>query len=544
MMSMDQPARRRGTGAAMAVMVAALAMVATGAAPAGAQAPGATAADHQRALDLVRKSVKAMGGETVLRSVDAVEIEAVGNRNMLEQSERPEGPWFQDYYQLHEIRDLAGGQLRVTSADRGYSSPDWWLQSTSWTPTTFVVTGGASALEQDGKFVRYSSATVQDAEEDLALGPERLLLTALAAPDLTVAADSNLHGFTHHVVAWTWSGAPVRVFLNGYTALPTAIELRRPRPYDVFWNVWGDITTRTVWSTWSLEPGGLRYPRQWTVERNGLPDSSLTITSVVLNPRLKPAEFAVPAEVRDASIKGRHTIDEIPLGSPQQPATDLAPGVVHIPGSWNVTLIAQSDGVLVLEGPISSGYSVKVLAEAARRFPALPVKGVITTSDSWPHIGGLREYVAHGIPVYALDLDRPILQRLSAASHTARPDELARHPRAADLRLVAAATAVGDGANRVVLYPYRSQTGERQMIVYFPATQLLYTSDLFAPAGDAAWFTPEYLAEAVAAVEREHLAVRTVFGMHYGLTPWQDIRAALAKAVAAPAGTAAASKRL
>jgi hypothetical protein len=37
--------------------------------------------------------------------------------------------------------------------------------------------------------------------------------------------------------------------------------------------------------------------------------------------------------------------------------------------------------------------------------PGKRVKAVITTSTAYPHFGGLREYVARGIPVYAADVN-------------------------------------------------------------------------------------------------------------------------------------------
>jgi hypothetical protein len=48
----------------------------------------------------------------------------------------------------------------------------------------------------------------------------------------------------------------------------------------------------------------------------------------------------------------------------------------------------------MLEAPIGSGYSEKVIAEVEKRFPNTPIKAVITTSDAWPHLRGVREYVA------------------------------------------------------------------------------------------------------------------------------------------------------
>lgn len=506
--------------------------------------PIAAHADVNGARHEVRAAIIAMGGEQVLHSVHSLEFQAVGHRNMLEQSLRPEGPWWQDYFQISEVRDFTTRSERVSEQHRGYSMSEWWLQQKGWDGSpdypTYVVSDGVVATDENGKYAPFSNYYLQAAQEDFAFGPVPLLQTALAATDLHTLPDVQFHGFRHQVVAFTWQGYPVRVYLNGYTHLPEMVQWATPHPFDVFWGVWGDVTTRIVYGMWSLEPGGLRYPRQLSFERNGLLDSDITITSLTINPAIDPKLLNIPADVEQLARSHKHTIDQIPLGIPGHPAVAIEPGVIHIPAAWNVNLIRQSDGIVVLEGPISSAYSVKVLAEAHKRFPDLPVKAVITTSDSWPHIGGLREFVARGIPIYALDLDKSILERLFKAPHTYIPDDLQKHPRAPKWRLFNQDTMLGSGPNRLELIPYRTETGERQTMVYFPEYKLLYTSDLFQPDQGTTWFTPEYLLEVRKAVAREHLAVDNIFGMHYDVTPWKTVTAALDKflSVSTPAAPA------
>ena len=378
----------------------------------------------------LRAAITAIGGERVLASVHALELHAIGHRNMLEQSLRPGGPWWQDYFQLDEVRDFATRSERVNQRHRGYSSSRWWLEQEGWESApnypTYVVSDGVVATESQGQYAPFGNYYLQGAEEDLAFDPVRLLQTAAAAPDLHSEPNVLFHGFVHTVVAFTWNTYPVRVYLNGYTHFPEMVQWTAPHPYDVFWGVWGDVTTRILYGMWALEPDGLRYPRQWSIERNGLSDSDITVTSLTINPAIDPKLLSIPADVQRTARVRKHTIDRIPLGIPGRPAVEIKPGVVHIPGAWNVNLIRQQDGIVVLEGPISSAYSAQVLAEAHRRFPKLPVKAVISTSDSWPHVGGLREYVARGIPIYALDLDKPILERLFKAPHRLVPNPVLR----------------------------------------------------------------------------------------------------------------------
>src|SRR5262249_11034513 len=208
-------------------------------------------------------------------------------------------------------------------------------------------------------------------------------------------------------------------------------------------------------------------------------------------------------------------------------AKELAPGVTQFSGSWNVAFVRQPDGVVVIEAPIGSSYSAAVLAEAEKRYPDARVKAVITTSDAWPHLGGVREYAARGIPIYACELNRPILERLLKADYSAHPDALAKAPRPAKFTWVTEKTVIGSGDTRVEIYPAHGENGERMLFAYLPSSRLLYSSDDIQHDRTGDFFMPEYLFEVREAVKRDGLAVDRIFGMHIGPTPWSEIEAAI-----------------
>lgn len=491
--------------------------------PSQAQSTPATA------QDLLREALRQMGGEDKLRALRAVRFQAMGYRNMLEESERPEGPYIAEYHRISESADL--------EHERWSRETDANIQIGPELKAKVIVSGGVATRLFDGREVPASADQLQQAEERLQLGPERILFTALAAADLHRETDTILQAVPHHVVAFTWKGAPFRVFLNTDTSLPTAVEWKRGYPYSFFWSVWGDVTTRVYYSLWWLCPGGIHYPLQWDTFRNNLPDTVLSISaaSLTLNPQLEDATFAISADASAGFAKrGNKTIDERPLGLSNQLPQELAKDVIFIPGAWNTTLVRQTDGIVVLEAPISSGYSAQVITEAGKRWPGVPIKAVITTSDAWPHIGGVREYVARGIPVYALDHNLAILQRLLAAPRTSFPDLLAKSPRPSEFRAVSGKTIVGEGPNRLELYPLRSETCERQMIVYFPEHRLLYGSDAFQKDGSGAYFYPQTVWEVRHTVEQENLSVQKFFMMHMDLTDWSDLDKASVQAESAP----------
>jgi hypothetical protein len=326
-----------------------------------------------------------------------------------------------------------------------------------------------------------------------------------------------------------------------------AVETVRAYPDDFFFGVWGDVTMRTTYADWSLAQGGIRYPRQWATEWNGFPYKEFTVTDFQLNVAVTGESFTIPPEIRAAFEKNAQTPQfssrTVPLGQTfsmrQSTIHEPAPGLVIIPGVYTVTLIKQSEGIVIIEAPISVEYSAKVISEVERRFPGVPIKAVVTTGDAWTYMGGLREYVARGIPVYALDLNKPILERLIKAPRRFVPDSLARNPRAAKITFVSSKTAIGAGPNRIELYPVRGTGGERMMLAYFPEHHILYGSDLVLYGSDlvqrdsraGGFFSPQYLSEVAEVVQREKLMVASVYAMHLEPTAWKEVEAAIAKAI-------------
>jgi hypothetical protein len=464
---------------------------------------------------ILKQAIAAQGGEALLRGVKTVAFESAGYRNMLEQSERPEGPYLVEFHDLSELHDHARQalrrqlQVRVPPAD-------------SYTTTTLVANG--VAMQAWGE--RQMPGSGQDAQlaaEALALSPERALLTALDAPDTHREADTVVHGVPHQVVAFTLDGAPARLYLSQYTHLPTALDYAGPAARTGYAAYLGDVVQRTTWGFWRLDKSGMRYPMQWEIQVNGMPDRTLMLRSLKVNLPYDPALATVPEAVAARFDPKRPARDpaSAPLGAKK---TEIAPGVLLIEATWNVAIVDQGDGLVVIEAPFSSAYSSRVLAEAEARYPGKPVKAVVTTSDSWPHLAGIREYAARGIPVYALDLSEPIVRRTLGASYARHPDTLQQAPRKADLRLVAGRTVIGSGPNRIELYPIRGAAAERQMMAWFPAHRLLYGSDPFQK--DAAGYNnPQAVSELVEAAARERLDVDRFYMMHMPPAPFGELRA-------------------
>lgn len=515
--------RRIRLGLFMSVALAACRPAGAGEVPADAALTGEARQAGCEAVDAracVELAIQAMGGRQKLAGIRAVRYQTIGHTAVTEQSYRQQ-PFVTAYEHDVLTIDFANGRLVDAShgtwpeSDPGQFENDQTLVATS---AGCVYRGSAGAADTP-----CGLADLEQAADAFALGPERLLLTASAAGDLRYAPPRWLRATRHAVVEFDWHGRRVQVYLNAVNHLPDALQ--STRTFQDFWFAWGDVRQRVYFDNWHLV-GGIVLPSNRVEVRNDIAWQSTQVTEVAIDPPLEDSQFAMDAQVAAKAAQSpgwNRTFSD-------KARVELAPGISLYRGSWNATLVRQDDGVLVIEAPISGSYMQGLLAKAGAEFPQAPVKAVLSTSDSWPHVAGVREAVAQGLPVVALDLNRPELDGLVAAPHSMAPDSLQKAARAPRWISAGTGTEIGHGDNRVVLYPLQGASTERQYMVYFPARRLLYASDTLALNPDRSLYDPQLMHEVVQAVERNGLAVDTVYAMHAAPMAWKDVVAQVRRA--------------
>ena len=468
----------------------------------------------------LEQSLTAMGGRSKLEAIHSVKLDVISHTALMEQSYR-QAPFITSYERDQTTLDLAGGRM-LTNAKLSWPEND--LNQPEAESTLIVGPQGGVYHSKTGD----SPCGLSDldaARQSIDLGPTRVLLTASAASDLHYAEPETLRGSPHSVVAFTWNRVPVRVLLNPFNHLPDALETTQE--FQDFWYFWGDVQQRIYFDNFKLVQG-IRFPTNLVEERNGLLWSSEQALNVEFNIALDGAAFTMDAKAAEQStaLPGWKRAFRVKTD------TALAPGIDLFPGSWNSTIVKEPDGIVILEAPISGVYTKGVIEEARKRYPGQPITAVLSTSDSWPHSGGVRVAVAEQLPVYILDLNRPLLDKMMSAPHTLDPDALenARKGLKPLWTLVTGAQQVGSGANRMELYPLRGASTERQYMVYFPDHHLLYASDTLALNPDGSLYDPELMSEVAEAVKRESLTVDKVYAMHEGPVEWSKVIALIEKA--------------
>lgn len=481
-------------------------------------APGCS---HESAQQCVTAALDAMGGRERLQQVTSIRLQTVGNTLLAEQSYR-QAPFIASFERTRVTMDLAGQRLIAET------QLTWPEADPNQTDSNTTLVAGASGGVYRTKFgdSPCSLADLDASRQAFALGPARILLTAAGAADLHFEAPQMLRSTLHAVVAFSWRDTPVRVLLNPFNHLPDAVETTQS--FHDFWYFWGDVRQRIDFDNWRLVEG-ITFPTTWIEERNGAPWRSTQALSVEFNVETDEKTFEMnPGAVKQSAVSPGWNR---PFSVTQ--VTPLAPGIDLFAGSWNATVVKEPDGTVILEAPISGTYTRGVIREAKKLHPGKPIIAVLSTSDSWPHTGGLRQAVALDLPIYILDLNQPLLDRMMRAPHTIEPDALqkSKTPMAPHWKIVAQKQELGSGANRIELYPLRGGSTERQYMVYFPEHHLLYASDTLALNDDGSLYDPQLINEVAQAVKRENLIIDTVFAMHQGPMPWDKVMSLLEKSL-------------
>lgn len=470
---------------------------------------------------LVDSAIAALQRTASLREVRSYRLTGMQHDYVLGNAERADGPWFPVYSQFSELRDGGSSHFRRTSQNLTTAGKGPELVT--------ILVDSVVANRVNGREIGSSHAAYEDAIDRIDAAPLRALQLAAASPALTMGGTVTRYGLTYDVVSFPWRNGRMRLELNRETHLPDAVDIVRAYPDNFRWAPFGDVTMRTEYGRWSISPSGAWWPMHERVLLNGEMLRDATLTTVAFDTASIPAEsLAVSDSARMQYAAGsRLNFSKFRLGARGQP-TELRPGIVRVPDQWAMTLVRQPDGVVIFETHISGQYLQDVIGEANRRWPGAPIKAIVMTSDPWAHVGGVREAIALGIPIYVRAASVPFLAKLAKMPHTLEPDRLAKQPRSPKFVPVTAKTVIGRGENRIELYPVGGPYGERMLMAYFPDHKLLYGADLVFPnRGPNGQPTKGYfetsLVDLRTAVEREKLAVDTLFCVqNFQPIAWSD----------------------
>jgi glyoxylase-like metal-dependent hydrolase (beta-lactamase superfamily II) len=291
----------------------------------------------------------------------------------------------------------------------------------------------------------------------------------------------------------------------------------------------GDTLFEGIYSEYR-DFGGVMFPMHIVQRQGGYPTLELRVADVQPN---SPAALEVRGNSSRAGGPPPNAAAPAPAAGRVEPER-IAAGVWFMtPGAEGSILVEFKDYVVLVEAPGNDALAIATMADARKIAPGKPIKYVVNTHHHADHAGGLRAYVAEGIPVITHESHARYYEReIFRNPHTINPDRLARAPRTAVLEAMRDKRVLTDGDMTLEIHLMRDQPhSEGLLMVYIPGEKLLIQADAFAPRPGAKPLPAPspYTINMVDNVARLKLDVARVVHVHGGITPYAEVLKAAGK---------------
>jgi glyoxylase-like metal-dependent hydrolase (beta-lactamase superfamily II) len=284
----------------------------------------------------------------------------------------------------------------------------------------------------------------------------------------------------------------------------------------------GDTLMEGVYSDYR-DFGGVKFPMHIVMKEGGYPTLDITVADVTPN---SPAASAVRVNpgAGGAAAAGGGT-------AAQKGPEKIADGVWFLaPANERSILIEFKDYVVIFDGPGNDAYTMTNLALVKQLAPGKPVKYVVNTHHHADHSGGLRDYVAEGIPIITHESHKKYFEeQIFKNPHSLNPDRLARAPRAPMIETMKDKRVITDGTMTLEIYLLRDHPHAVGLLMaYIPTAKLLIQADSYIPRpGAPALPAPSpYTINLVENVTRLKLDVERVAHIHADVSPYSELVAA------------------
>lgn len=331
-----------------------------------------------------------------------------------------------------------------------------------------------------------------------------------SAPDVRVAGRCVARDYPRIALTRRGVYGEERLLVAERSGLPVALVREEPH------YLWGQVQARYEYVTW-YGGGGMVYPMTVVRTIDGQVQTTRAMGEVARVARDSAPRLALPAG-------GAAMTAELPRFL--QP---LAPDTVRVgpsaflltnPG-YNELVALVRDTVWVFDATQAEARARQDSAWIGRLFPGRHPVVLVVTDLAWPHVAGVRFWVASGATVVSHRISRPFLERVVAQRWTRAPDLLERRRATVRLRFTAVDGAVQRAGGGVRLAAIDGMATEGAVIAYLPGERFVWASDYVQSTTDPSVYT----VEVVDAVRRAGWEPGRMAAEHVRMTPWPTIAA-------------------
>ena len=407
----------------------------------------------------------ALGGRERVEAVHTLVLEGQGEQPNIGQNMSPEAElpvWKVTQYK--RILDLDQGRMRVQ-----VTRVPGFLFVTTQQRQDFGVDGEvAYAINANGTATRASDQVVWDRRAEMLHHPLTVVRAALA--------DGSRVDNLRRANGWQVvdiiapRGETVTLAIDAATKLPATVTSAAYHP-----NL-GDVTIETAFFDYQ-DVSGLNLPARVVTTLDRFTRDDLRFSKQALDANAE--EAVAPASVRNATVP--------PLVLPQTVTVDeIGKGIWRLAGgSHHSVLFEFTDHLTLFEVPQSEARARAVIAKARELRPGKPLTHAIVSHHHFDHTAGLRAAVAEGLTIVTHERSAAAFREMTARTHSAMPEALARSPQPLPLKLEAMGDqqVLRDGEMEVRLYHLSGNPHADTLIMaYVPRDRLLIQADAYEPA--------------------------------------------------------------
>jgi hypothetical protein len=308
--------------------------------------------------------------------------------------------------------------------------------------------------------------------------------------------------------------AEEQLYLEPASGLPVQYERTETDPLAL----WGRRAVVYVYSNWVLV-GGAQFPMASFRLVDGETQISRTAAPLEADSAASPLPSPVPADTADMRIGSTQ-----PAIPPDTVRVSDRTFLLRTRNYTNVVTLVR-DTIFLLDAQWNGEERARQDSSwMARLFPGRHPVVLVVSDLAWPHISGVRTWVAMGARVVAHRSAGAFLTRVVSRRWAGAPDLLERRRATARFRLGVADDSLILGGGQVRVYPINGIGSEGSLMTWLPGDSFLYAGDYVQGLSGPSM---AYAREVLAASRRVHAEPVRFAAMHMGLTEWNDLVQAL-----------------
>lgn len=425
-----------------------------------------------------------------------------GERSTLQiiQSDRTYPPFFSSFSQVDGWYDPASGAERIETQRGAFPGSEF-------PRSAFLTSRKAIWFLRDTAVIAApdfsAGATVRP------LNPWAVLQDFRGSSDVMVTGRCQYRDYSRIALTRTGPYGSERLLLDAKTFVPMA--LLRVEPHFL----WGQAQVEYVWSNWDQVAAGGLFPLTSFRVVDGETELSTTVTDAAMLPVDSAPRLVIP----DTTLA-------LPAASTAfyQPSV---PDTIRVGANawllrnpfYTVGAVLARDTVFVLDATLGEARARQDSTWIGRLFPGRHPVVLVVTDLAWPHIAGVRFWVASGAIVVSHRASRTFLERVVNHRWTREPDVLEK--RRASVRFIfrgvddSLALAGGD----LVLHAIDGASSEAALMAWLPGEHFLWASDYIQNLRQPT----EYAREVLRATRRVGIDPERFAAEHVRLSPWKLI---------------------